>query len=66
MNLLPSLVYDLFGFGELKSISITLQLADRFVKAPHGMMEDVLVKVEEFYFSIDFLNLDKKYYGDPR
>ena len=37
-NLLPSSVYDLFGFDELKSILIILQLADRSIKVPHGMI----------------------------
>ena len=60
MNHLPSLVHELFGFGELKSTSITFQLADRSIKTRCGMIEDVLVKVDEFYFLVDFLVLDMK------
>lgn len=43
VNLLLSLVYELFGFRELKPTSIILQLADRSIKISHGMIEDMLV-----------------------
>ena len=65
VNLLPSSIYQFFGFEELKSTSMTLQLTDRSVKILHKMMEDVLVKVDEFYFPIDFLVLDMKSGGNP-
>ena len=58
-------MYDLFGFGELKPTIVTLQLADRSVKVSHDMLEDVLIKVDEFYFSIDFLILDMESSGNP-
>ena len=58
VNLLPGSMYDSGRFGELKSTKVTLQLADRSVKTPRGMLEDVLVKVDEFYFPVDFLVLD--------
>ena len=35
-----------------------LQLADRSVKNLRGIVEDVLVKVDAFYFPIDFVVLD--------
>jgi hypothetical protein len=44
--------------GELKSTSITLQLADRSVKKPRGIIEDVLIKVDKFYYPVDFIILD--------
>jgi hypothetical protein len=37
---------------------MTLQLADRSVKVPRGIVEDVLIKVDKFYFSVDFIVLD--------
>ena len=66
MNLLPSSVYELFGFRELKPTSVTLQLADRSIKEPRGMLEDVLVKVDEFYFPVDFLVFDMELSSNPR
>ena len=41
VNLLPYSVYKQLGLGELKPIAITLSLADRSVKIPRGMIEDV-------------------------
>ena len=58
VNLLPYLVYIQLGLGELKSTSITLQLADRSVKKPGGIIKDVLIKVDKFYYPVDFIVLD--------
>jgi hypothetical protein len=58
VNLLPYSVYVQLGLGELKSTSITLQLADRSVKKPKGIIEDVLIKVDKFYYPVDFIILD--------
>ena len=58
VNLLPYSVYNELGLGELKPTSITLSLADRFVKIPRGMIEDVLVQVDKFYYPIDFVVFD--------
>ncbi|GAV84626.1 LOW QUALITY PROTEIN: hypothetical protein CFOL_v3_28070, partial [Cephalotus follicularis] len=67
VNILPSSVYDHFGFGELKPTEVTLQLADRSLKIPKGLIEDVLVKVDEFYFPVDFLVLDMtSSFGKPQ
>jgi hypothetical protein len=37
---------------------MTLQLVDRSVKIPWGIVEDVLIKVDKFYFPVDFIVLD--------
>ena len=46
------------GLGELEPTNITLQLADRSVKIPRGIVKDVLIQVEKFYFPVDFVVLD--------
>ncbi|XP_057734379.1 uncharacterized protein LOC130949757 [Arachis stenosperma] len=43
---------------EAKPTRMALQLADRTFKFPHGVVEDLLVKVGEFIFSADFVVLD--------
>ena len=48
VNLLPYSVYKQLGLGELKPTTITLSLVDRSVKIPKGIVEDVLVKVDNF------------------
>jgi hypothetical protein len=58
INLLPYLVYLQLGLGKLKPTSMTLQLANRSVKIPLGIIEDVLIKVDKFYFPVDFIVLD--------
>jgi hypothetical protein len=57
VNLLPYSVYLQLGLGELKPTSMTLQLADKSVKIPRGIVEDVLIKVDKFYFPVDFIVL---------
>ena len=58
VNLLPYSVYKQLGLGELKPTNITLSLADRSVKIPKGIVEDVLVNVDKFYYPVDFVVLD--------
>ena len=58
VNLLPYSVYVDLGLGELEPTNITLQLADRSVKIPRGIVKDVLVQVDKFYFPVDFVVLD--------
>ena len=58
VNLLPYLVYKQLGLGELKPTNSTLSLADRSIKIPNGIVEDVLVKVDKFYYTVDFVVLD--------
>ena len=65
VNLLPYSVYVKLGLGELKPTQITLQLADRSVKRPRGIVEDVLVQVDKFYFPVDFIVLDTHPVADP-
>ena len=58
VNLLPYSVYKQLGLGELKPTNITLSFDDRSVKIPKGIVEDVSVKVDKFYYPVDFVVLD--------
>ena len=53
VNLLSYSVYVDLGLGELEPTNITLQLADHSVKIPRGIVKDVLVQVDKFYFPVD-------------
>ena len=46
------------GLGEARPTTVTLQLADRSLKHPRGIIEDVLVKVDKFIFPAYFIVLD--------
>ena len=43
---------------EPKPTNVSLQLADESITYPRGILEDVLVKVDKFIFSVDFIILD--------
>ena len=58
VNLLPYSIYVELGLGEFESTNITLQLANRSVKIPRGIVNDVLVQVDKLYFPVDFVVLD--------
>ena len=58
MNLLPYSVYKELGLGELKPTHVTLELADRSIKVPRGVIEDVLIQVDTVYYPVDFIILD--------
>ena len=58
VNLLPYLVCNQLGLGELKPTTITLSLADISIKIPKGTVEDVMIQVDKFYYPIDFVVLD--------
>ena len=57
VNLLPYSVYNQLGLVELKPTNITLSLSDQSIKIPKGIVEDVLVKVDKFYYPVDFVVL---------
>jgi hypothetical protein len=63
--LLPFSVYTQLGLGELKPTTVVLQLADRSVKKPRGIIEDVIIRVDKFYFPVDFVVLDTEPVPDP-
>ena len=58
VNLLPYSVYKQLGLGEIKPTSITLSLADSSIKIFKGIVEDVLIQVDKFYYPVDFVVLD--------
>ncbi|XP_070034923.1 uncharacterized protein [Nicotiana tomentosiformis] len=47
--------------GEIRSMHVSLQLADQTTIIPEGIVEDVLVRVEIFVFHVDFIvvNMDE-------
>ena len=55
---MPLSVFRKLGLEEVKPTTISLQLADRSIKYPRGVIEDVLVKVDKFIFPADFIVLD--------
>ena len=58
INLMPLSIFKCLGLGEARLTTVTLQLADRSLKHPRGVIEDVLVKVDKFIFPSYFIVLD--------
>ena len=59
INLMPLSVFRKLGLGdEPPPTTVSLQLADRSVTYPRGLIEDLLVKVGKFVFPADFIVLD--------
>ncbi|XP_020236625.1 uncharacterized protein LOC109816146 [Cajanus cajan] len=58
INLMPLSMLQRIGDVEVKPTKMTLQLADRSIKYPHGIVEDLLVKVDKFWFPVDFVVMD--------
>ena len=55
INLMPLSVVQRLSLGELTPTAITLQMDDRSMAQPEGILEDVLVKVGKFVFPVDFV-----------
>ncbi|XP_071741106.1 uncharacterized protein [Rutidosis leptorrhynchoides] len=58
INILPFYLVDRFELGLMKRTDIIIQLADQSIKTPRGILEDVIVKVEDFYYHVDFVVMD--------
>ncbi|XP_071940114.1 uncharacterized protein [Coffea arabica] len=58
VSLIPLTVARQLGLYELKRTNITLQLADRSIRYPLGVLENVLIKVQKFIIPVDFVVLD--------
>ena len=58
INLMSWSIFKKQKLGEARPTIVTLQLADWSLTHPCGIIEDVLVKMDKFIFSIDFIILD--------
>ena len=55
---MPLSMMQKLGLEEPKPTNVSLQLADRSITYPRGIVEDILVKVDKFIFPVDFTILD--------
>ncbi|XP_006603485.1 uncharacterized protein [Glycine max] len=58
INLMPPSMCRRIGELEILPTRMTLQLVDRSITKPYGVVEDVLVKVRQFIFPADFVIMD--------
>ncbi|GJS07859.1 DNA-directed DNA polymerase [Tanacetum coccineum] len=60
INILPASLVDRYDLGTLCKTDTIISLADRSTKIPRGILKDVIVKVDEFYYPVDFFVMDIK------
>nr|GEV98417.1 retrovirus-related Pol polyprotein from transposon TNT 1-94 [Tanacetum cinerariifolium] len=53
INILPASLVDKYDLGTLRKTDTIISLADRSTKIPRGILEDVIVKVDDFYYLVD-------------
>nr|XP_016490769.1 PREDICTED: uncharacterized protein LOC107810493 [Nicotiana tabacum] len=58
INLMPYSVIKPLGIGKPRPITMRLKMADRTMKRPLGVIEDVFVRVDQFIHPADFVILD--------
>ncbi|CAN6541281.1 unnamed protein product [Malus baccata var. baccata] len=58
INVMPYSIYVSMNLGELKHDGVIIQLADRSNAYPKGVVEDVLVQVDQLVFPADFYMLE--------
>ena len=58
INLMPLFVAKRLSLGELIPTTMILQMADRTLAHPKGILEDALIKVGKFIFLVDFVVID--------
>ena len=64
ISLLPHSVAVSLGYDEFKPTRITLVLADRSVRVPEGVLDDMLIKINDCHVPTDFAVL--KYQNEPK
>lgn len=58
INLMSFSVYEQLNLGKLKHASMSIQLADRSIKFPKGIVEDLLVHVDMLIAPVEFVVMD--------
>lgn len=60
VSLMPKSVFNKLGLGDLSPTNISLQLADRSIRYPEGMLVDVPIRVGDMWVPGDFVVIDMK------
>ncbi|XP_050895965.1 uncharacterized protein LOC127102660 [Lathyrus oleraceus] len=60
VSLMPLSTCNKLNLGDIRPTNVSLQLANRSVKFPIGMLENILVRIGQFYIPTDFVIMDIK------
>nr|GEU65852.1 hypothetical protein [Tanacetum cinerariifolium] len=58
VSVMPFSTYTNLGLGELARTKLTVELADRTMKHPKGIAENIIEGIGKFVFPVDFIILD--------
>ncbi|KAK5771454.1 hypothetical protein PVK06_047658 [Gossypium arboreum] len=58
INVTPYKMFKQLGLEKPKQTRMSIQFADKTIRFPRGIIEDVLVKIDKFIFPLDFIVLD--------
>ncbi|XP_075478916.1 uncharacterized protein LOC142519771 [Primulina tabacum] len=58
VNIMPSFLYEKLGLSRIKPTGLSLQMADKSVRTPLGIVEDVELKIDKIRLLADFVVLD--------
>jgi hypothetical protein len=60
INLMPYHIYENLSLDDIKPLNISLKMADQRSVTPRGVVENILVKIDELLIPADFVVLDMK------
>ncbi|XP_075481186.1 uncharacterized protein LOC142521895 [Primulina tabacum] len=58
VNIIPSSLYEKLGLSRIKPIGLSLQMADKLVRTPLGIVEDVELQIDKLKVLAEFVVLD--------
>ncbi|GJY23574.1 retrovirus-related pol polyprotein from transposon TNT 1-94 [Tanacetum coccineum] len=58
ISIMPFSLFKRLGFENPKHINMVIEMADRSMKSPKGIVKNVLVKINKFISPVDFIILD--------
>ncbi|GJZ40300.1 putative reverse transcriptase domain-containing protein [Tanacetum coccineum] len=59
VNVMPRSIYEYLKLANLRNTKMLVEMADMTKKAPLGIVENILVRIDKFLFPLDFVIIDK-------
>ncbi|GJW83763.1 homeodomain-like protein [Tanacetum coccineum] len=57
ISIMPFTLFKRMALGNPKPVNMVIEIADRSMQSPKGIVENVLIKIKKFIFPIDFIIL---------
>ncbi|GKC67169.1 retrovirus-related pol polyprotein from transposon TNT 1-94 [Tanacetum coccineum] len=58
ISVMPFSMFKRLGLGNPRPVNMVIEMADRSMQSPKGIVENVLVKIHKFIILVDFIILD--------